>query len=271
MEWIWIAAVIIIFLGGFVFLSAPGSYEKGNFDAFFGRNFAHRGLHSPDKSVPENSLAAFEAARDAGYGIELDVQLSRDGQIVVFHDDELERVCGLNERVDKLSFEELGELRLERTDERIPLFSEVLALVNGAVPLIVELKTGPQNDRLCVAVHKILSEYDGDFCIESFDPRIVRWFKENAPEILRGQLSAPPEVMENGLGGLVIAWGFSHFLGRPQFIAYQAVTLPLGVHFARFFAFRVVWTLTPTHQAKHFLEKNDAAIFEHYTPPQRFK
>ena len=271
MEWIWIAVVIIIFLGGFVFLSAPGHYEKGSFNAFFGRNFAHRGLHSLDKSVPENSLAAFAAAKDAGFGIELDVQLSRDGQIVVFHDDELERVCGLNERVDKLTFEELSALRLENTNERIPLLSEVLSLVDGAVPLIVELKTGPENDRLCAAVHKMLAEYKGDFCVESFDPRIVRWFKENAPEILRGQLSAPPKVMENGLGGLIIAWGFSHFLGRPQFIAYQAAALPLGVHFARLFAFCVVWTLTPTHKIKRFLDKNDAAIFEHYTPPQRFK
>ena len=104
-------------------LLAPGRATKRQKAPFMGMNFAHRGLHNRDKSVPENSLEAFELAAQAGYGMELDVQLSKDGQVVVFHDDTLERVCGVNARVDELSYEELKKLRLCGTEHTIPLFS----------------------------------------------------------------------------------------------------------------------------------------------------
>lgn len=271
MGWIITAVAAAILVAVFVFLSAPGRAGKDAFGAFAGRSFAHRGLHSKDKTVPENSLAAFAAAKSAGYGIELDIQLTKDGQVVVFHDDELERVCGVPGRVDSYTYEELCDFAIEGTSERIPLFTEVLSLVDGAVPLIVELKMGPQNEKLCRLAYEILSGYSGAFCIESFDPRIVGWFKKEAKGFIRGQLSAPPDVLENGISGRIVSWGLSHFLGRPQFIAYQAARLPLPVIFARHFAFRVVWTLTPEHDVDAWLKKNDAAIFEHYDPPAYFR
>ena len=107
-----------------LFLLAPGRATKRQKAPFMGRNFAHRGLHSRDMSVPENSLEAFRLAAKAGYGIELDVQLSRDGQVVVFHDDTLDRVCGVHARVDEKSYDELRALGLCGTNNRIPLFSE---------------------------------------------------------------------------------------------------------------------------------------------------
>ena len=103
-----------------LFLIAPGSSTKRQRAPFMGTNCAHRGLHSRDKSVPENSLEAFRLAAEAGYGIELDVQLSKDGQVVVFHDDTLDRVCGVHVRVDELTLSELRELRLCGTDQTIP-------------------------------------------------------------------------------------------------------------------------------------------------------
>ena len=124
-----------------LFLLAPGRATKGQKAPFKGRNFAHRGLHSRDKSVPENSLKAFELAAAAGYGMELDVQLTRDGQVVVFHDDTLNRVCGVNGRVDDYTFAELQKFPLCGTDERIPLFSDVLNTVAGRGAIICELKT----------------------------------------------------------------------------------------------------------------------------------
>lgn len=268
--WIVLAALAVLLLA-FLFLAMPGRSAPEAKAPFWGLNHAHRGLHTADKSRPENSLAAFGAAVEAGYGIELDIQFSKDGQVVVFHDDDLLRVCGVEGRVDSFTCEQLREMRLEGTDEGIPLFTEVLALVDGKSPLIVELKTGPQNAALCKAALDILQAYKGPYCVESFDPRIVGWFKKNAPGVLRGQLAAPPHVLEQGAAGCLIGWGLSHFLGRPQFIAYQAVKRPLPVRFAMAFAMRVVWTLTLQLDAKAFEAASDAAIFEHYLPPTHFK
>ena len=123
-----------------VFLLAPGHASRRQKAPFLGMNFAHRGLHSRDKSVPENSIAAFRLAARAGYGVELDVHLSRDGQVVVFHDDTLERVCGVSGQVEDYTFQELQQFRLCGTEERIPLLSDVLGVIRGRGPIILELK-----------------------------------------------------------------------------------------------------------------------------------
>ena len=138
-------------------------------------NYAHRGLHDIANGIPENSVAAFRLSAEAGYGTEFDIQLSKDGQVVVFHDDDLKRVCGVDARVDSLDYDELKKLRLLGTDEHIPLFTEVLDIFRGTkAPLIVELKTGRRNDELCDKAIKILAGFEGNFCIESFNPFIVK-------------------------------------------------------------------------------------------------
>lgn len=271
MLWLAIAASAAVLFCVFLFLTLPGSYNKNRFAPFYGLNCAHRGLHTKDKAVPENSLAAFEAAKQAGYGMEFDIQLSSDGRVVVFHDDELDRVCHVKGRVDSFTYSQLQDFSLEHTSHKIPLLTDVLDLVAGETPLIIELKTGPKNAELCSRAYDILKKYNGPYCIESFDPRIVRWFKINAPEVLRGQLSAPPSVLESGFGGWLIGYGFSHFLGRPQFVAYQDTKLPFAVRFARRFAFKVVWTLTPAGDIKKMEQQNDTVIFEYYRPPARYK
>ena len=179
-----------------VFILAPGRADRRQKEPFRNRNFAHRGLHSRDRSVPENSLKAFELAAEAGYGIELDVQLSKDGQVVVFHDDTLNRVCGIDARVDELNYAELRDLSLLDTEEKIPLFSDVLAVIRGRGPLIVELKNGRNNKELCEKTCEMLRKYNGEVCIESFNPMIVAWFRFHAKEFLRGLLSAPEEEYE---------------------------------------------------------------------------
>ncbi len=188
------------------------------------RNYAHRGLHTADKSVPENSLAAFRRAAERGYGVELDVQLSRDGQVMVFHDDDLERMTGQKGKIWDFDYEELRKLRLLKTEEKIPLFTEVLEVLReGAGPLIVEVKTGPRNDELCEKTYEIMGYYPGVWCMESFNPFIVNWFRKNAPEVVRGQLVTFKEAYEGYPGFLqrfLAKAGFSR-LNQPHFIAFN--------------------------------------------------
>ena len=219
-----------------LFLIAPGAATRRQKAPFYGLNFAHRGLHSRDKAVPENSLEAFRLAAEAGYGMELDVQLSKDGQVVVFHDNTLDRVCGVHGRIDERTFEELQQLRLCGTDQRIPLFSEVLELVRGRGPLIVELKNGRSNRELCEKTYALLEGYRGEACIESFNPMIVAWFRFHGRDLVRGQLAAPvQDYVKDGFSkpvGFVLSRTLLSFLARPQFIAYRIGHRPLPVHLA---------------------------------------
>ncbi len=253
-------------------LLAPGQASDSKKAPFLGRNFAHRGLHSEDQSVPENSLKAFALAAEAGYGMELDVQLSKDGQVVVFHDDTLDRVCGVARRVDELDYAELKELPLFGTAERMPLFSEVLALVGGRTPLIVELKSGLRNNELCEKTYDLLRTYPGAYCIESFHPMIVAWFRFNAPTVLRGQLAQlPEEYVRAGrkiTEGLILGNTLLNVAARPQFIAYRIGPKPLCVRFAEALgAMPVGWT----SHSRDGEAGRDAVIFEYYRPGVRYK
>ncbi len=255
-----------------VFLSAPGRVGKAQKASFLGWNFAHRGLHRADKSVPENSLEAFRLAGEAGYGAELDVQLSKDGQVVVFHDDTLDRVCSVHGRVDAFPYEELRQMSLCGTEQHIPLFSQVLQVFGGRGPLVVELKTGPRNRELCEKTLALLEGYRGDVCIESFDPRIVAWFRRHAPQLLRGQLAAPmEEYTKDGRGkaqAFILSRCLLNFLARPQFIAYKIGPRPLIVRLSeRLGALKFGWT---SHGQENEAGR-DGVIFEFYRPRLRFK
>ena len=253
-----------------VFLLAPGHASRRQKAPFLGMNFAHRGLHSRDKSVPENSITAFRLAARAGYGVELDVHLSRDGQVVVFHDDTLERVCGVSGRVEDYTFQELQQFRLCGTEERIPLFSEVLGVIRGRGPIILELKDGPNNRELCRKTLGLLNGYRGSVCIESFNPLIVAWFRFHARDIVRGQLAMPAK----GYGQMkkplpfILSNCLMNFIARPQFIAYKIGPQPFPVKLAQWMgAMKVGWT---SHEPRN--EKGrDAVIFEFYKPEVSFK
>ncbi len=254
------------------FLVAPGRASGEKKAPFFGANIAHRGLHRADRSVPENSLSAFRDAAENGYAIELDVHLTADDRVVVFHDDSLRRVCGVEQDVEALTWHELRELRLDGTGEHMPLLSDVLAEVRGRVPIVVELKTSPRRKELCERTWELLRPYNGDYCIESFDPRIVRWWRINAPGVLRGQLSCTREQFGEAtkpVEAFALSRLLCNFLGRPQFIAYGVDgKKPLLVRLVeKMGAMRVCWT---SHDWKNEV-CNDAVIFEFYRPRQRFK
>lgn len=253
------------------FLLLPGASDSEQRAPFWGRNIAHRGLHTRDQTVPENSIAAFTAALDGEYGIELDVRLTADGEVVVFHDDTLQRVCGAPGRVDETDFADLRALPLFGTDQRVPLLREVLELVDEREPLVIELKTAKDYGDLCERTWRILRLYDGDICVESFDPRILRWFKKNAPGLLRGQLSALPKRLNRGAAGYAVGWLLANFLGRPHFIAYEKGLRPVTVRLVERFAMRAVWTVGPDDAHAIIEDENDMVIFEYYEPDPWYK
>ena len=253
-----------------VVLTAPGKADPEKKRILLGRNVAHRGLHDAEK--PENSLAAFKAAAENDYGTELDARLTADGEAVVMHDANTERMCGVDKIVAETPLAELKKLRLRGTDEEIPTLHEALAAVNGHGPVILELKTaGENNPLLC---EKVLSEircYEGELCIESFDPRIVAWFRRNAPDILRGQLMDSYKEMKKGtspLAAFLISNGLTSIISRPQFIAHgPGKKSPLIRLAERLGAMDVFWT-------SHDYDTqwaHDAVIFEYYRPWPKYK
>lgn len=258
--------------GASLFLLAPGTSSRRQREPFMGTNVAHRGLHSRDKSVPENSLEAFRLAAEAGYGIELDVQFSKDKQVVVFHDDTLDRICGVHARVDELTYDELKELRLCGSDQIIPLFTEVLGVIRGRSPIICELKNGRNNRELCEKTYEIISGYRGDICVESFNPMIVAWFRFHAKDLLRGQLAQPTRFYDAETMSAPLAYALGHTLfnclARPQFIAYRIGFRPLSVRMSELLgAMRVGWT---SHEPRNEAGR-DTVIFEFYRPKVKFK
>ena len=239
---------------------------------FKGVFYAHRGLYDNQGGIPENSLPAFRAAAEKGYGVELDVQLSSDGAVVVFHDDTLDRVCGVHGNVVDFSLAELQRMKLLDTEEVMPLFTDVLdVLSRGAGPLIVELKSGKRNDDLCEKTRELLQAYPGVYCVESFDPNIVTWFKKNAPDIVRGQLAMPEEYYAAGVNRLLrrlLAGCRFSFLNRPDFIAYR-----IGPRPARVLRKREKGVLLIAWTSRDFAKdakENDGVIFEACTPPLKY-
>ena len=271
-----LALIIALFAAAFLllFLLMPQRPAPGQARAFLKRNFAHRGLYTQDQSVPENTPAAFRAAVAGGYGIELDIQLSKDGQVVVFHDDTLDRVCGVHGRVDAFNWEELREMPLYGTDQRMPLFTEVLSLVDGRVPLIVEIKTGPRNAKLCEKAWSILLQYTGAFCVESFDPRIVAWWKKYARQVLRGQLSSGWQDLhkkQSAVLSFLLSRCLLNVIARPHFIAFHKERRNVLVKLAyKLGALPVVYTAQPQDDTHKLEQENAAVIFEYYKPHIRY-
>lgn len=263
--------VIIIFL--YLLAIMPRMMNKPSMQPFMDRYYAHRGLHKEKSIAPENSLAAFQLAVDHNYGIELDVQLSKDNIPVVFHDFTLNRLCGVDKKVRDLTFEELRMLTLHDSEEKIPLFQEVLDLVNGSVPLIIEYKLPGNNPLVCEIGDKILRDYKGVYCIESFNPLALRWYKKNHPEVVRGQLSTKFIRNKDGSKSKVLDFALQNlllnFLGKPDFIAFNYKwkdMLSFSLVRSLYKVPTVAYTLTSNQQIIDGKHKFDLFIFEKFIP-----
>ena len=136
----WICAGVLLLLGLLWLLALCAKRRKSGFFGLESYHYAHRGLHDSRQGVPENSLSAFRLAVQAGYGAELDVHLSRDGRLVVMHDESLKRTAGVERNICDMTAQELDACRLEGTEEKIPYLEEVLPLFAGKTPLVVEIK-----------------------------------------------------------------------------------------------------------------------------------
>ncbi|MBO5322173.1 MAG: glycerophosphodiester phosphodiesterase [Clostridia bacterium] len=215
---------IILFLSLLYLFTLKGRVGFTDFNTFKGFKYAHRGLYSD--TVPENSILAFKKAVENGFGAELDVHLTADGQLVVIHDYSLERTTGVEGTVEDLTLLEIKKYNLENTNERVPTLEEVLEIFEDKTPIIIELKATNKNYiKLSSAVAFCLKNYKGNYCIESFDPRCVRWFKKNSPQTIRGQLAENFLVSKNSKIPFVykfaITFLLTNFLTKPDFVAYK--------------------------------------------------
>ncbi len=233
--------------------------------------YAHRGLHDAQK--PENSLAAFRAAVEHGYGMELDVHLTKDGTLAVIHDSLLARTTGKPGKIEDLTADDLNSCFLEGTTETIPTLPEVLALVDGKVPLIIEVKTdGGNYAALTEAVCELLRSYGGLYCLESFDPRAIHWLKKNRPDLLRGQLaenyfrtaSTLPWYLK-----LCLSFQLFNFLTQPDFTAYSfphRKNLPTLLVRKLWGVQGVSWTLRTKEDFDTAVAEGWVPIFENFIP-----
>ena len=264
--------LILSLIIAYLILIAPNLHrDKKLFQPLLNRDYAHRGLWNAER--PENSLPAFAAARDAGYGIELDVHLTADGHLVVHHDDSLKRMCGKDIKIGSSTLEDIRACRLLDTDEQVPTFDEVLATVDGKIPMIVELKTERNVDALCRAVNERMARYDGAWCMESFDPLAVQWFRKHAEHIIRGQLANGGSILKESTPQkrwqlLLLKSQLGNCLGRPDFIAYDAATdnnLPMFL-IRLMKPLLVCWTIRSQEMMGRQRSRYDIQIFEGFIP-----
>ena len=243
------------------------SNRMRNFKHF---RYAHRGLHR--NGIPENSMRGFRDAMNKGYGIELDVHLISDGGLVVIHDNTLNRTTGVDRTVSKLTVDELSNIFLEGSSERLPQLYDVLNLVKGRVPLIIELKTENRNiTPLCRAVCRELQGYNGDFCIQSFDPRCLIWFKKNQPDIIRGQLAKNFTKDKKLLPVLAffITFLITNFITKPDFVAYNyndRDNISFRIFRNLWKQQGIVWTIKDKPTLEEAEKKGMIVIFENFQP-----
>lgn len=260
MKYLIIPAVLLLIFGIYLFLALPTA-KKRRIKKYAGQNFAHRGLHGG--KVVENSMEAFRRAVDAGYGIELDVWKTSDGELIVMHDFDTVRICGVSKDVTRTEYSELKELKLGETDECIPKLSEVLELVDGRVPLLIELKSKFSETELAEPFVRFIEGYKGDYIVESFNPMLLAKIRKLNKDIPLGILASDfkdqnakgsKKLMFFALKNMLL-----NFLSRPDFISYgitkkDPVTLKLCKALCKATVFR--WT------AKGKPGSGDGVIFE---------
>lgn len=265
-----IAFIAIAFIVAlYLFMIAP-AHDSESMPRALLCSYAHRGLHN-DK-IPENSMQAFKAASDSGFGIELDIQLTKDAQVVVFHDDNLRRMCGIDSLVADMTYEELSSLTLAESDERIPLLSDVLSLIDGKVPLLIELKGTSGDTSLCDRAFELLDLYGGAFCIESFNPLLMGYVKKRRPEFKRGQLVTllkKGEVKQPAPVRFLLSHMLLNVISRPHFIAFDTNKKPsLGILVASSIlgVKKFAWTVRSIEEYKQLSSDGIFSIFEKFNP-----
>lgn len=270
---LWIPVVALGLMN--ILAMKPARKGRVSMDVIQEYDYAHRGLYNVREGIAENTLPAFQRAVDKNCGIELDIHLTRDGELVVFHDDNLVRACDSGLKVDESTLKELQSHTLFDTDQTMPLFSEVLSLVDGKVPLLIELKTdnnvmSKRYMKVCQKLKEELEGYNGTYAIQSFDPRVLWWFRQNCPEVPRGQLME--HFRRHGTKVVPIYDFFAshllfNFITQPDFISYQymdrdrlAFRVIKGLYGVQEFS----WTVRDEELADFLKKEGSLVIFEGY-------
>lgn len=228
---------------------------------------AHRGVFG--EKVPENSLAAFKQAVKAKLPIEFDVTALADGTPVIFHDEKMARMTGRDGFISSLSLSDISDFRLQGTKEKIPTLAEALEVIDGKVPILIEIKNYGKVGPFEKSVWKVLQNYNGEYAIESFNPYSIEWFKINAPKVKRGQLASFFDDKE-------IIGAKRFFLKRlllnkkvsePNFIVYKAENLP-NKYVKKYYGVVPVLAFTIRSEEEELKIKGcaDNFIFDSYTP-----
>ncbi len=262
-----ILLIAILLVAFYLFLISPSFKIHPDLRLLDGLYIAHRGLHRKEDNIPENSILSFQKAVERGYAIEIDIHLTADGEVVVFHDDDLKRVCFDDRMINDVTLEELKKLYLFNTSQRIPTLKECLEAVDGNAFLMIEFKVDKNNwKELCEKSNAILKNYKGKYFIQSFFPQVLYWYKKNRKDILRGQLNAGHlgdklyhKIAENFL---------SNFLSRPHFVSYEYIfyNKPIRILETKLGAFPVGWTFPSKEDLDKRKSDFNTYIFENFIP-----
>lgn len=262
-----IILVISVLILLFLFLIFPSLRRHKDREILNGLYIAHRGLHNIEKGIPENSIPAFKDAVLKGYAVEIDIHLTKDNKVVVFHDDTALRMCGVDKKICQMTLEEIKTLNLSSTGIKIPTLEECLETIDGKVPLLIEVKYDEGTSvKLCETAETLLKTYKGKYFIQSFYPQILYWYRKNRPDICRGQLSSAfiGDKFYKKLSGCLIF----NFLSRPDFVSYEH---NFATHICRQLvtklgAFPIGWTFENQNELDKGKKYFKSYIFENFIP-----
>ena len=225
---------------------------------------AHRGLHND--IYPENSIGAFENAKEQGFAIELDVRLLKDDSVVVIHDANLKRVCGIDKDVEDLMPEDLAECKILSSKYTIPTLKQVLEIIDGKTPIMIELKPIKKEKKLAQKVYELIKDYNGDVAVKSFNPIPMIWFRRHAPKIPRGMLGSFFEgtIIPRLYKSIIKKLSFYNLV-KPDFISYDVNYLP-NKYLIKKKVPILAWTITNKKMEKIAFEHSNNVIFENYIP-----
>lgn len=249
----------------------PRMANRPDTSLFKRKYFAHRGLHDNEGDAPENSMAAFRRAVEAGYGMELDVHVTKDGIPVIFHDSKLMRMCSAEGEITDYTYEELQRFALGKSTEHIPRLEDLLHMVQGRVPLIVEIKSDKADVSDCAVIDRMLRTYGGEYCIESFNPMVLWWYRRHHREVVRGQLSSDfrRDGGNKGPFFFLLTHLVFNFLTKPDFIAYNHKFKGMpGRRICRklYKNPSVAWTIRSREELDEVRDEFDVFIFESFEP-----
>ena len=284
MEWYYIllivldSIVVLLALVVYVFIK-PGNKKKCyNYDWMYKKPIAHRGYFNNTNGIIENSKTAFERAIEKNYNIEMDISLTKDEEIIVYHDDDFKRLLKVDKKVSEMTLEEIKKLRYENSNDDILTFKEFLELIDGKTGLVIEYKSQnkKRNYILCEKSMELLKDYQGNYVVQSFDPIIVGWFKRNYPIIPRGQLcmifdykKTKEEAKGKGKKGLILRltrWLYNNKLtnivGRPLFLDHSHNDINFMGKLCHKFMPMIVYTVKTKEDYDNIYNKVDNIIFE---------